>query len=66
MEDSKSMKERSESLSTDEHLAMPMEDKRMTENSGISPEINGDIAHNVQILVMFQEIIKRWRQDLKA
>ena len=44
MEDSKSMKERSESLSTDEHLVMPMEDKRMTENSGISPEINGAIA----------------------
>ena len=46
MEDSKSMKERSESLSTDEHLAMPMEDKCMPENNGIGPEINGDIAQS--------------------
>lgn len=44
MEDSKSMKERSESLSTDAHLAMPMEDKCMPENNGIGPDINGDIA----------------------
>ena len=44
MEDSKSMKERAVSLSTDAHLAMPVEDKCMTENNGIGPEINRDIA----------------------
>ncbi len=44
MEDSKSMKEGAVPLSTDAHLAMPMEDKCMTENNGIGPEINGDIA----------------------